>query len=172
VVELDANGNIPRLDQLCRVYHVAGVENGRPWSGFNMWSGDPYWKDKIEAYDTFRGWATAEISGDQRSTQPSEESGSTLPVRLRIALCQRADGTRYLDVWTSDTHDSQARREQSRSFVAWVTDTLEPLPPLPAPKEPSLSEELDMMASQSGPLNQRQRDILARIAEKLRQAGE
>jgi hypothetical protein len=171
VVELDANGNIPQLDKVCRVYHVAGIEKGRPWRGFNMWSGDPYWKDKIEAYDTFRGWATPEITGDQRSTQPSEDFDSTRPVRLRIALCQRADGTQYLDAWTSDTRDSQTTREQSRSFVAWVTDTLEPLPPLPAQKAPSLFEEVEIMAAQPGPLNQRQRDILVGIAEKLK-AGE
>jgi hypothetical protein len=172
VVELDANGNIPRLDTLCRVYHVAGIDNGKPWSGLNIWSGDLYWKDKIEAYDTFRGWATPEISGAQRSTQPSEDFGRGLPVRIRIALCQRADGTRYLELWSSETHDSQTRREQSRSFVAWVTDTLDPLPPLPAPTVLSLSEEVAVMAVQSGPLDQRQRDILVGIAEKLKGSGE
>lgn len=172
MIELDANGNVPQHDKLCRVYHVAGVDKGRPWSGFNMWSGNPYWKDKIEAYDTFRGWATPEILGDQRSSQPSEDFERKFPVRLRIALCQRADGSRYLNCWASDTDGAQATHERSRAFVAWVTDTLDPLPAQPAPKPPLLSEEVQVMAAQTGPLTQRQRDILVAIADKLKQAGE
>lgn len=172
MIEIDANGNIQQKDKLCRVYHVAGVNKGKAWSGFNTWSGDPFWKEKIEAYDTFRGWATPEIDGSERSSQPAEVDENVLPIRLRIALCRRADGMQYLDVWTSDSRGSQAVREQSRDFVAWVTDTMEPLPPFPSPKAPTLAEEVEMMAVQPEPLSQRQRDILVAVAHKLKQAGE
>lgn len=174
MIELDANGNIPQHDKLCRVYHVAGVKNGIPWSGLNTWSGEPHWKAKIEAYDTFRGWATPEISGDQRSVQPSEDFQRQLPVRLRIFLCKGSGHTQYLEVWNSESRDSQATCAQAGSFVAWVSDTLEPLPPLPAPVPPArlVSEELEVMVTQTGPLTQRQRDILVGVANKLKQTGE
>jgi hypothetical protein len=173
MIELDANGNIPRKDERCQAYHVSGVDKGRPWSGFNLWSGEDYWRARIEAYDTFRGWATPEIRGDHRSSQPSEESVDRTVARLRFALCRRADDVQYLDMWNSEHGDSQADYAKRRSFVAWVSDTMEPLPPthVPAPRPASLSEEVERIAGQTEPLTAKQQDLLRQAAGQLRKHG-
>lgn len=166
MIELDANGQIPRRDVRCRAYHVAGYKAGEAWAGIQFFSASGYPTEaQIEAYPTFCGWASPEIRGDQRSSQPSEDNSSSKPVRIRFALVEY-QGMPHLDMWTSE-HRSQVDYADRDNFIAWVTDTMEPLPPARVPPAPTLVQQLEAMATQSEPLSSVQRQLLKSVIKML-----
>jgi 8-oxo-dGTP diphosphatase len=126
MIELDANGNIPRQDERCRIYRVAGVKDGLAWEGFNIWTGGVFPSQaNIEAYPTFRGWVTEEIRGTDVSTEPVD----ALPLpgpgesQMRIAVVDSPHGP-YFDTWVPARRQTQAHMAQGPSFLRWVSDTL------------------------------------------------
>jgi len=167
MIELDANGQIPRRDVRCRAYHVAGYKAGEAWAGIQFFSASGYPTEaQIEAYPTFCGWASPEILGDQRSSQPSDDSTSAAPARIRFALVEYQDRP-HLDMWSSEHRRSQSDYADRDNFIAWVTDTMEPLPPARVPAVPTLAQQLEAMASQSEPLSISQRQLLRSVIKML-----
>lgn len=167
MVELDENGQIPRKDRLTRAYHVAGYTDGKRWHGFNSWSGQAHMVAPIEAYSTFRGWATPEIDGDARSTQPALSRQEATDEHLRFALFKSGHGA-YLQLWSKGQY-SQEELERLPDFIAWVTDTLVAVAALPDPPQ-DLSTSLEVIAGQFTPLTQEQRELLKKAAQLLRTA--
>lgn len=120
MIELDENGKIPRSDELCRVYRVAGETNGKPWAGFNMWVKGNMAQAQIEAYDTFRGWATEEVKEGATSFEPAQNTAGRSCLRVGVE-CGGVRGPCFF-LWTSE-HGGQDKREQSPGFLRWATDT-------------------------------------------------
>lgn len=94
MIERDANGNIPRKDERCRIYRVAGLTNGKAWEGFNQWTVGVFPSQaEIEAYPTFKGWVTGEILGtDRRIAGAGRRSAPTYAGPG--AYSRRSDGRR------------------------------------------------------------------------------
>lgn len=120
MIELDANGQIPKLTK-CRIYIVAGFSGNQPFSGLNIWGNDgPYDQSFIESYDTFRGWATETLSIDQlvENTRPPRKPGE-----FRVALVK---GYRTQDAVSAELDPCGGGyiREDSEDFLGWLTPTL------------------------------------------------
>lgn len=126
MIELDANGKIPRKDERCRIYHSAGTTNGRAWEGFNLWTGgvSPSQAD-IEAYSTFKGWVSDEILGTAVSLESDEALYLPQPgsEHVRVAVMDDGKGP-YFEVWFRTREETQARMARSPNFLRWVSNTL------------------------------------------------
>ncbi len=128
MIELNADGSFPVMTR-CRVYIVAGYTDGRPFSGFNVWtdSGSMTPED-IEAYDTFKGWATEVLTAEDA------HRGHGLPVHsgeFRVALMAHDDPRR--GCYPALQRPGQRDLSNSTLFCGWLTSVRSVELPQPVP---------------------------------------
>lgn len=137
MIELDANGNVPRRDEKCRVFRIVGAKDGKAWASFNLWNGTDSDHASIELSPMFRGWVTDIIDGSRTSDEPSrpdpgqgiDRTGNGKCNELRVGLFNSASGRPFLSLWLGgDRMVGQTSMARSPSFVRWVTDTFEVTP--------------------------------------------
>lgn len=131
MIELNKDGT-ERRATVTRVYIVAGFNSdGNAFAGFNIWDNSLCVSAAdIEAYDTFRGWATEELDTSKfvipQEVPPAREN------EFRVALMDNGAGTVYP---CFVTHGGDCfEREKSPYFLGWLTDTREVDLPKPEPQ--------------------------------------
>ena len=131
MTELDENGNTPQL-RYCRVYMVSGFFENRPFRGLNIWTDSgPVTQQRIEAYETFRGWATEALDVHafvENTARPSSAN------EFRVGLMASPGEGRSPYPVLERGGETQRDVEPDMRFLGWITPTLQAVVPAPTPK--------------------------------------
>lgn len=133
MIERNEKGEAFKLTRI-RVYAVSGFSNNVPFSGFNVWTDDgSVTQAQIEAYASFQGWATPELSIDleDRSESRVPQKGE---FRVGLSASRNFYGD-YYPVLYQESGYSNLDPSHDSQFLRWLTPMLQFDVPAPVPVE-------------------------------------
>lgn len=132
MIELDEKGQIPKATSV-RVYGVAGYSGNRTFQGLNIWTNDsPRSQADIEAYPSFKGWASPRLFFDQLNKVPGYPAN---PGEFRVGLLAETYPGRGPEVAVQQYSGGYTENlDTEPRFLGWISPILTFHVPAPVPQ--------------------------------------